>query len=229
MPKARQVFRQRAVRAIKVVENRLDTTRNAPVDCPVCGRKMERRARNRSGRQQRYCSRACLQSAYRGRAALRNGDPLSPIGLAASVTKCKKFGNEINELQTQKTDPGKASLYWVKVNECTWKLTDGSVSRTPASHGQWAGFNTERALAWVIDTGWVVGRASWYARCGDRSYGPTGCVDAKAVAPALVTGVPLEKDELAFAGAVDLTAITVLEPHTRPAEKPRAILSGVAP
>jgi hypothetical protein len=127
--------------------SRLETTRNAPVDCPVCGREIERRARNRSGRQQRYCSRACLQIAYRGRAALRNGDPLSPIGLAVSVTKCKKFGNEINELQTQKTDPGKASHFWVKVNECTWKLTDGSVSRTPASHGQWAGFNTERALA----------------------------------------------------------------------------------
>src|SRR4030095_8934658 len=53
------------------------------------------------------------------------------------------------------------------------------------------------------------GCASWYARCGDKSYGTASFADAKAAARAFVTGAALEKDELAFAGAVDLNAAAV--------------------
>ena len=45
----------------------------------------------------------------------------------------------------QKTDLEKAKLFWIEVNDVTWKLTDGEISRTPASFGQWGGYNTERA------------------------------------------------------------------------------------
>lgn len=139
-------------------------------------------------------------------ATSRNGGPVSTTELAISVTKCKKLDNENNDLQTQKPDLGKT---WVKVNEVTWKLTDGEMSRTSASHGQWGGYNTERGLAWIMDIGWVAGCASWYARCGDKSYGTASFADAKAAARAFVTGAALEKDELAFAGAVDLNAAAV--------------------
>jgi hypothetical protein len=171
--------------------------------CPICGHTF---ALGRNGRKRIVCSGRCRKEASRRRISSRNGGPVSTTELTISVTKCKKLDNENNDLQTQKPDLGKT---WVKVNEVTWKLTDGEMSRTSASHGQWGGYNTERGLAWIMDIGWVAGCASWYARCGDKSYGTASFADAKAAARAFVTGAALEKDELAFAGAVDLNAAAV--------------------
>jgi hypothetical protein len=99
-------------------------------------------------------------------------------------------------------------LRWVKVNECTWKLTDGEKSLTPASHGQWGGYHTEKAVAWVIEVGWPFGKTAWYARCGGNSYGPTDFNTAKKAALAFVTNAPPPECDgaRAFTGRVNLHA-----------------------
>jgi hypothetical protein len=94
-------------------------------------------------------------------------------------------------LRGRKTPLEKAGLYWTKVNDVTWKLTDGRPWRTPASFGQWGGYTTEWPVAWAIDTGWAVGRSEWHAHCGAKVYGPTSFALAKQAAFALATGAPL--------------------------------------
>jgi hypothetical protein len=105
----------------------------------------------------------------------------------------------------------KASLSWVQINSVTWKLTDGQSSLTPTSHGQWGGYRTERALAWVIEVGWPWGKSAWYARCGDRSYGPTTLGIAKRAAESFVSGAPLPQDKGAcsFEGPINLHVVPV--------------------
>ena len=75
-----------------------------------------------------------------------------------------------------------------RVNEITFKVTDGEMSRVPGSYGQWGGYNTTRALAWVIDIG--VTSKAWLARCGDKACGPLPFNEAKAAAFAMVKGSP---------------------------------------
>jgi hypothetical protein len=93
----------------------------------------------------------------------------------------------------------------------TWKLTDGRPWRTPASFGQWGGYDTERALAWVMNTGWISKQPRWWARCGDKSFGPTTLARAKAAAEAMVRDATIEPAECAveFRGLVpDVTLFT---------------------
>src|SRR5262249_28659934 len=81
-----------------------------------------------------------------------------------------------------------------RVNACTFKVTDGTVSRTPSSHGQWAGYNATLAVAWIIDAGNLpaeAGRrtqAAWLARCGGQVCGPSPFAKAKCAAFAMVRG-----------------------------------------
>jgi predicted Zn-dependent protease len=37
-----------------------------------------------------------------------------------------------------------------RVNEITWKLTNGELINVPTSHGQWAGYRVSKAGAWVM-------------------------------------------------------------------------------
>ena len=78
-----------------------------------------------------------------------------------------KVRYENNGLEASQNDLEKAKLFWIEVNDVTWKLTDGGTSCTPTSFGQWGGYNTERAVAWVIEDGWPFA-GSWYARRGDN-------------------------------------------------------------
>src|SRR5262249_41994025 len=102
--------------------------------------------------------------------------------------------SEWAEVQGAKiSDPSRAvgasGARWEAVNEVTWRLASNSeYSLTPASHGKWAGWRSGRALAWVINVGWVgaCGHQGWLARCGDRSVGPTTLAKAKAAAVAMV-------------------------------------------
>jgi hypothetical protein len=66
----------------------------------------------------------------------------------------------------------------------TWKLTDGESSNVPASHGQWGGYTTTKAVAWVIN----VAPGQWLARCEDRACGPSPINEAKADAVAMAWG-----------------------------------------
>ncbi len=37
------------------------------------------------------------------------------------------------------------------MNGVTWKLTDGTLTDVPASHGQWGGYRVTKAVAWVME------------------------------------------------------------------------------
>jgi hypothetical protein len=75
-------------------------------------------------------------------------------------------------------------LHFDRVNEVTFKLTDGEVTNVPASHGQWAGYRTTKAVAWVIN----IAPGQWLARCGDEASGPSSFNEAKANALAMARG-----------------------------------------
>ena len=44
-------------------------------------------------------------------------------------------------------------LRFEQVNEVTVKLTDGKGSLVPACHGHWSGYQTTRAVAWLMGIG----------------------------------------------------------------------------
>ena len=175
--------------------------------CPICGDTFRL---ERNGRKRTTCSDRCRKEASRRQILSRNGEQASLPTSAETVTKRPELDSEISGLQTQKTDLQKASLFWIEVNDITWKLTDGEISRTPASIGQWGGYNTERAVAWVIDTGGPARKSLWYARRNDRSWGPTtSLARAKKAALGFVTGVapPQDAHARAFIGEIDLCAV----------------------
>ena len=69
------------------------------------------------------------------------------------------------------------------MNEVTWKLTDGSMTNVPASHGQWGCYRTPKAIAWVIQV-----EGKWLARCKDQTSNPMPLNEAKAAAMAMAKG-----------------------------------------
>ena len=66
----------------------------------------------------------------------------------------------------------------------TFKITNVELTNIPASHGQWGGYRTTKALAWVIN----IGPNSWLARCGNQACGPSTFPHAKADALAMAKG-----------------------------------------
>ena len=89
-----------------------------------------------------------------------------------------------SELQAPKPPPNPSRFRFEQVNEVTWKLTNGEITETPASHGQWGGYKTTKALAWVIR----IGSRQWLARYGDMVCGPLSLPKAKAAAMAMAKG-----------------------------------------
>jgi hypothetical protein len=81
---------------------------------------------------------------------------------------------------------GKQPLRCERVNEVTFKITDGKMFRVPAKQGWWSGYDTPRALAWVINVGPTT--AAWLARSSDQVSGPLGFGEAKATAINLAKG-----------------------------------------
>ena len=78
----------------------------------------------------------------------------------------------------------KTKLHFERVNEITFKLTDGEVTNVPASHGKWGGYRTTKAVAWVIS----IAPGQWLARCRDEAAGPSSFNEAKANALAMARG-----------------------------------------
>ncbi len=172
---------------------------------PTCAQPI---AQSPTGRPARYCSNACRQRAKRLRHETPGG--YYPSQRVKSPVSVRKKLNKTNGPETasrhETHDLGKPSLWWIEQNEVTWKLTDGSSSRTPYVHGHWPGFNTEKAVGWVIDVGWVVSRHRYYARCGELRAGPFKRLkDAQAAAEALVAD-----SHNCTKGALRLNAITAL-------------------
>jgi hypothetical protein len=86
-----------------------------------------------------------------GRALVQKTAPFCPVNEAS---------------QDPKPAPSKSrgKLEWQPVNPATWRLVDpdGAQIRIAASHGQWGGFSTPTALAWVFDVG--ISNRDWRVR-----------------------------------------------------------------
>ena len=87
-------------------------------------------------------------------------------------------------LRSPKASPNPSRFKFEKVNEVTWKLTNGEMTNVPASHGQWGGYRTTKAIAWVIN----VAPNAWLARCGDQASNPCSLNAAKSEAMAMAKG-----------------------------------------
>ena len=87
-------------------------------------------------------------------------------------------------LAAKKRPPNPSRFTFEKVNEVTWKLTNGEMTNVPASHGQWGGYRTSKAIAWVIN----VAPNAWLARCGDQTSNPLALTAAKSEAMAMAKG-----------------------------------------
>jgi hypothetical protein len=73
-----------------------------------------------------------------------------------------------------------------RVNEVTWKLTNGEMTNVPARLGHWGGYRTSKAIAWVIDVG--TEKPAWVARHKDSTTNSMHLKEAKSVAIAMAKG-----------------------------------------
>ena len=90
-------------------------------------------------------------------------------------------------LQEPKTDVSikPRNLSFEQINEVTIKLTDGRGSLVPASHGQWAGHHTTRAVAWLMG----IGNGRWIVRYRNKASKPMKLPAAKKYALEMVKGI----------------------------------------
>src|SRR5262249_18164821 len=125
------------------------------------------------GRPQKYCSDRCRQ-AHR-KIGVRPGNGLR---YRIDRVKPKAVSQESDFLDEfeQKNLSSETNLPFERVNEVTFKLTDGELTNVPASHGQWGGYRTTKAVAWVIN----IAPRQWLARCRDEASGPSFFHEAKA-------------------------------------------------
>jgi hypothetical protein len=134
------------------------------------------------GRPQRFCSDKCRQ-------ANRKIPPTGENGLRYRPGRVKpKFASEAPDIKSgfrpENLSPKMSPLRCERVNDSTFKITDGELTNVPSSHGQWAGYRTTKALAWIIK----LEADSWLARCGDQVCGPSSFTEAKANAFAVAKG-----------------------------------------
>ena len=87
-------------------------------------------------------------------------------------------------LEAKKAPPNPSRFKFEKVNEATWKLTNGEYTNVPTRIGFWGGYRVRKAIAWVI----CLIPGQWLARCGDRACGPESLKQAKANALAMAKG-----------------------------------------
>jgi hypothetical protein len=175
---------------------------------PECTNTITRQGR---GRLKRFCSAGCRLRVSRGRTISTHGrqDFPGPVNDSGVVNSEQNISTISTACRGENGDLQKPSLRWIELNDCTWKLTDGATERTPASHGQWGGFNIERGVAWVAEVGKPFKQVAWYARCGDSSYGPTKLETAKQAAMAFARGAksfPKIGIASSFTGEINLHA-----------------------
>ena len=58
------------------------------------------------------------------------------------------------------------------------------MTNVPASHGQWGGYRTSKAIAWVLN----VAPNAWLARCCDQNSNPLALPASKSAAMAMAKG-----------------------------------------
>jgi len=133
------------------------------------------------GRPQRFCSDAHRQAHRKILSACQNG-----LRYRAGRPK-RKVASQDSDLAGEfepKNLSQKSHLHFERVNEVTFKLTDGECTHVPASHGQWGGYRTTKAVAWVISI--VPGQ--WLARYRNEASGPSSFNEAKTNALAMARG-----------------------------------------
>lgn len=135
------------------------------------------------GRPQKFCSDACRQAHRKSGASRGNGLRYRiPRPRPKSAPQAIETANGF----TPENLSPKGNLRFERVNEATFKITDGEMTRVPPSHGQWSGYNTTRGLAWIIDVG--IASPAWLVRYGNEARGPLPFNEAKAAAFAMVKG-----------------------------------------
>ena len=146
--------------------------------CEHCGEPVPETKR---GRPQRFCNDRCRQAhrkfAFTTKGGLRyRTGRVTPKIASQDSDSLREFKPENLSLKTK--------LHFERVNEITFKLTDGEVTNVPASHGQWGGYRTTKSVAWVIN----IAPGQWLARCRDEISGPSSFNEAKANALAMARG-----------------------------------------
>jgi hypothetical protein len=133
------------------------------------------------GRPQRFCKDKCRQAHRKIASTRQNG-----LRYRTGRVKPKLASQEIELLDEfqPKNLSQKSNLRFERVHEVTFKLTDGELTNVPASHGQWPGYRTTEALAWVI----YMAPGQWLARCRNEAFGPSSFTEAKASALAMAKG-----------------------------------------
>jgi hypothetical protein len=133
------------------------------------------------GRPQKFCSDKCRQAHRKIGSAAEHGlryrtDRAKPKTVSEGFVL-------LDEIEPKNLSP-KTDLRFERVNETTFKLTDGESTNVPASYGQWGGYRTTKAVAWVIN----IASGQWLARCRNEVAGPSSFKDAKANALAMARG-----------------------------------------
>lgn len=130
------------------------------------------------GRPQRFCKDRCRQAHRKFASTPQHG-----LRYRTSRPKPKVVSQDSDV--ARKFEPEnlsqKTNLHFDRVNEVTFKLTDGESTNVPASHGQWGGYRTTKAVAWVIN----IAPGQWLGRCRDEASGPSSFNEAKANALAM--------------------------------------------
>ena len=117
------------------------------------------------GRPQRFCSDRCRQAHRKIGSTAENGlryrpGRLKPKPALEGIEDTAEFKPKNLSLKT-------SPLRCERVNDSTFKITNGELTNVPASHGQWSGYRTTKALAWIIK----LGPHAWLARCSDQVCG----------------------------------------------------------
>jgi hypothetical protein len=134
------------------------------------------------GRPQKFCSDKCRQAHRKIGSTAENGlryrtgrvKPKLAFELIGDAAEFKP------EILSPKTSP----LRCERVNDSSFKITNGELTKVPASYGQWGGYRTTKAVAWVIK----LEAEAWLARCGNQVCGPSSFREAKANAFAIAKG-----------------------------------------
>ena len=146
-----------------------------------CEQCIEPLRETKRGRPQRFCSDRCRQ-AHRKIALTPENGPRYRTGRPRPKLASQE-SDFLDEFEPKNLSQ-KTKLHFERLNEVTFKLTDGEATNVPASYGQWGGYRTTKALALVIN----IAPGQWLARCRDEACGPSSFHEAKANALAMARG-----------------------------------------
>ena len=146
--------------------------------CEHCNKSVPETKR---GRPQRFCSDRCRQRQRK--IALRTGNALRYRGDRLKQKDALQDSDFLEKFEPENLSQ-KTTLRFERVNEFTFKLTDGGLTNVAASHGQWGGYRTTKAVAWLIN----IAPGQWLARCRDEVSGPSSFHEGRANALAMARG-----------------------------------------